>query len=94
MRGKRGALIAVAVACTLAAAACTGSANGTGSASGNVSPVKGLAAVTPAGTRPVSSVVSPVFSWRSSGPKVTVCAPRRRAPLVNAVRVLVEVRRK
>jgi peptide/nickel transport system substrate-binding protein len=57
MRGKRGALIAVAVACTLAAAACTGSANGTGSASGNVSPVKGLAAVTPAGTRPVSSVV-------------------------------------
>ena len=47
----------LAAACTLAAAACTGSANGTGSSAGNVSPVKGLDAVTPTGTRPVSSVV-------------------------------------
>ena len=57
MKGKKGALIAVVVACALAAAGCTGSASGTGSSAGNVSPVKGLAAVTPAGTRPVSSVV-------------------------------------
>ncbi len=48
----------------------------------------------PDSTRPVSSVVSPVFSWRSSGPKVTVCAPSRSAPVVKAVRVRVEVRRK
>ena len=57
MRGKRGTLIAVAVACALAAAACTGPARGTGSSAGNVTAVEHLAAVTPAGTRPVSSVV-------------------------------------
>jgi len=55
MRGTRETLIGVAVACTLAA--CTGSASGTGSSAGDVSPVTGLAAVTPAGSRPVSSVV-------------------------------------
>jgi peptide/nickel transport system substrate-binding protein len=49
--------LALAAACTLAAAACTGSASGTGSSAGSVSPVKRLAPVTPAGTRPVSSVV-------------------------------------
>ncbi len=49
--------LALAAACTLAAAACTGSADGTGSSAGDVSPAKGLAPVTPAGTRPVSSVV-------------------------------------
>lgn len=48
----------------------------------------------PESTRPVSSVVSPVFSCRSSGPKVTAFAPSRRAPLVKAVRVRVDVRRK
>lgn len=48
----------------------------------------------PESTRPVSSVVSPVFSCRSSGPYVTVLAPSRSAPLVKAVRVRVEVRRK
>ena len=57
MKGKRGALIAVAVACALAAAACTGPARGTGSSAGNVTATERLAAVTPAGTRPVSSVV-------------------------------------
>jgi peptide/nickel transport system substrate-binding protein len=41
----------------MATAGCVGSANGPGSPTGNVSPVKGLAAVTPAGSRPVSSVV-------------------------------------
>jgi peptide/nickel transport system substrate-binding protein len=56
-RGKRWMVLALAAACPLAAAACTGSANGTGSSAGNVSPVKGLDAVTPTGTRPVSSVV-------------------------------------
>jgi peptide/nickel transport system substrate-binding protein len=55
MRAKSGTLMAVAVACTLTA--CSGSASETGSSAGNVSPAKGLAAVTPAGTRPVSSVV-------------------------------------
>jgi peptide/nickel transport system substrate-binding protein len=47
----------MAVALALATAGCVGSANGPGSPTGNVSPVKGLAAVTPAGSRPVSSVV-------------------------------------
>src|SRR5690348_5392298 len=47
----------MAVALTLATAACAGSANGPGSPAANVSPVKGLTPVTPAGSRPVSSVV-------------------------------------
>jgi peptide/nickel transport system substrate-binding protein len=38
-------------------AACTGTASGAGSSAGQVSSATGLAAVTPAGTKPVSSVV-------------------------------------
>lgn len=45
----------------------------------------------PDSTRPVSSVVSPVLSWRSPGPYETREAPRRSAPEENAVRVRVEV---
>lgn len=45
-------------------------------------------------TRPVSSLVSPVLSWRSPSPYETICAPSRRAPAEKAVRVRVEVRRK
>jgi peptide/nickel transport system substrate-binding protein len=54
---SRSMVIAVAATSALAIAACTGSVSGAGSPAGNVSPVKGLAAVTPAGTKPVSSVV-------------------------------------
>ena len=57
MRGKKGALVAIAVASTLAAAACTGSASEAGSRTAHGSPVEQLAPVTPVGTRPVSSVV-------------------------------------
>ena len=57
MTGKRGPLIVVVATCALAAAACGGSAGRTGSSAGTVSPVKGLAAVTHAGTKPVSSVI-------------------------------------
>jgi peptide/nickel transport system substrate-binding protein len=56
-RRSRSAAIIMAVASALAVTACSGSVSGTGSSAGNVSPVKGLATVTPAGTRPVSSVV-------------------------------------
>ena len=42
---------------TIAVAACTGSASGPASSSGHASSATGLAAVTPAGTKPVSSVV-------------------------------------
>src|SRR6516164_4483753 len=56
-RHSRSAFIALAAASALAAAACTGSVSGAGSSAGNVSPVQGLAAVTAAGTKPVSSVV-------------------------------------
>jgi len=54
---SRSMVIAVAAASALAITACTGSVSGASSPAGNVSPVKGLAAVTPAGTKPVSSVV-------------------------------------
>ena len=50
-------VIAVAAACALAASACGRSASTAGAAPGNVSPVKGLVAITPAGTKPVPSVV-------------------------------------
>ncbi len=58
---RAAAMIAIAAG-TLVVAACTGSTNGPtsspgGTSSGNVSPGAGLAAVTPAGTKPVSSVV-------------------------------------
>jgi peptide/nickel transport system substrate-binding protein len=45
----------------LAVAACGRSADSAGSAEGNVSPTKGLVATTPAGTKPVSSVVWAVY---------------------------------
>jgi peptide/nickel transport system substrate-binding protein len=48
-------LVVAAAACSLVAPAC-----GRSAPAGNVSPVKGLVAITPAGTRPVSSVV-----WRT-----------------------------
>ena len=49
-------VVAVAAACALAAAACGRPASSAGSA-GGVSPVQGLVATTPAGVRPVPSVV-------------------------------------
>jgi peptide/nickel transport system substrate-binding protein len=52
-RQSRAAVMAVIAAGTMAVAACTGSA----SSSGHVSSATGLAAATPAGTKPVSSVV-------------------------------------
>ena len=57
MGWKRCTVIAVAAACALVASACGRSASTAGAAPGNVSPVKGLVAITPAGTKPVSSVV-------------------------------------
>ena len=57
MGWNRCAVIAVAAACALAASACGGSASTAGAGPGNVSPVKGLVAITPAGTEPVPSVV-------------------------------------
>ena len=57
MGWKRCTVIAVAAACALVASACGRSASTAGGAPGNVSPVKGLVAITPAGTKPVSSVV-------------------------------------
>jgi peptide/nickel transport system substrate-binding protein len=54
---KRCTVIAVAAACALVASACGRSASTAGAAPGNGSPVKGLVAITPAGTKPVSSVV-------------------------------------
>ena len=57
MGWNRCTVIAVAAACALAASACGRSASTTGAAPGNVSPVKGLVAITPAGTKPVPSVV-------------------------------------
>jgi len=56
-RRIRAMAVVVAAACMLAASACTASTTGSGAGSGNVSPVKGLVAFTPAGTKPVSSVV-------------------------------------
>jgi peptide/nickel transport system substrate-binding protein len=61
-RRNRWAVIAVAVACALIASACGRSAGSSGtSAAGNVSPTQGLVATTPAGTKPVSSVVWAVY---------------------------------
>ena len=57
MGWNRCTVIAVAAACALVASACGRSASTTGAAPGNVSPVKGLVAITPAGTKPVPSVV-------------------------------------
>ena len=57
MGWNRCTVIAVAAACALAASACGRSASTAGAAPGNVSPVKGLVAITPAGTKPVPSVV-------------------------------------
>ena len=57
MGWNRCTVIAVAATCALAASACSGPASTAGAAPGNVSPVKGLVAITPAGTKPVPSVV-------------------------------------
>ena len=56
-RGKWRAVMAVAVASALVASACGRSASSAGSSAGDISPVKGLVAITPAGVKPVSSVV-------------------------------------
>src|SRR5262245_42705102 len=61
-RRRRWAVTAVAAACALMAAAGGRSAGTAGSSgSGNVSPTKGLHATTPAGTKPVPSVVWAVY---------------------------------
>ena len=57
MGWNRRAVVAVAAACALAASGCSRSASTAGAAAGNVSPVKGLVAITAAGTKPVPSVV-------------------------------------
>jgi peptide/nickel transport system substrate-binding protein len=51
------AVMAAIAAGTMAVAACTGTASGPASSSGPVSSATALSAVTPAGTKPVSSVV-------------------------------------
>ena len=56
-RGKWQAVMAAAVASALVASACGRSASSAGSPAGNESPVKGLVATTPAGVKPVPSVV-------------------------------------
>jgi peptide/nickel transport system substrate-binding protein len=56
-RQSRAAAMAAMAAGTMVVAACSGSASGSASSSGQASPATGLAAVTPAGTKPVSSVV-------------------------------------
>ena len=56
MGWNRCTVIVVAAACALVASACGRSASTAGAAR-NVSPVKGLVAITPAGTKPVPSVV-------------------------------------
>ncbi|HEY6309236.1 MAG TPA: ABC transporter substrate-binding protein [Streptosporangiaceae bacterium] len=56
-RQSRAAVMAVVAAGTMVVAACSGSASGSASSSGPVSSAAGLAAVTPAGAKPVSSVV-------------------------------------
>ena len=58
---RRWAPLAAAAALALAVPACGRSAGSAGSAAGNVSPTKGLVAVTPAGTKPVSSIVWAVY---------------------------------
>ena len=57
MGWKRYTVIAVAAACALVASACGRSASTAGAAPGNVSTGKGLVEITPAGTKPVPSVV-------------------------------------
>jgi peptide/nickel transport system substrate-binding protein len=56
-RQSRAAVMAVVAAGTMAVAACSGSGSGSASSPGHVSSAPGLAAVTPAGAKPVSSVV-------------------------------------
>jgi peptide/nickel transport system substrate-binding protein len=56
-RQSRAAVMAAIAAGTMMVAACSGSASGSASSSGHASLVTGLAAVTPAGAKPVSSVV-------------------------------------
>jgi peptide/nickel transport system substrate-binding protein len=56
-RQSRAAAMAAMAAGTMVVAACSGSAGGSASSSGHVSSATGLAAVTAAGTKPVSSVV-------------------------------------
>ena len=57
-QGKsRAAVMAAIAAGTIVVAACTGSAAGSASSSGHTSSATGLTVVTPAGTKPVSSVV-------------------------------------
>ena len=56
-RHSQATATAAIAACTMAIAACSPSSSGSGSSPGNVSPVAGLAAVTPVGTKPVSSVI-------------------------------------
>ena len=63
-RGSRWTVIAIAAACALVASACgrpAGTSSTSASVSGNVSPTKGLVATTPAGTKPVSSLVWRVY---------------------------------
>src|SRR3954454_11814993 len=59
-RPRRWVPIAAAVL-ALALAACGRSAGSAGSTAGNVSPTKGLTATTPAGAKPVASVVWAVY---------------------------------
>jgi peptide/nickel transport system substrate-binding protein len=61
MMQRRIWLTAAAAGLALTVAACGRSAGNAGSASGNVSPTKGLVTTTPAGTKPVSSIVWAVY---------------------------------
>src|SRR5579859_2137888 len=56
-RHSRAVMTAILAAWAMAVAACSGSSSGSAAPPGSASPGPGLAAVTPAGTRPVSSVV-------------------------------------
>src|SRR5579871_6063419 len=56
-RHSRAAAAAIVTVGTMAVVACSGSSSGSAAPPGSPSPGPGLAAVTPAGTRPVSSVV-------------------------------------
>jgi len=57
MGWRQGIAVAVVAACALAASARGRSASAVGSSPGTVSPVNGLVAITPPGTKPVPSVV-------------------------------------
>ncbi len=61
MMQRRIWLTTAAAGLALTVAACGRSAGSAGSASGNISPTKGLVTTTPAGTKPVSSVVWAVY---------------------------------